>query len=301
MNLLFFYLVFKVRSLGYLVFSSIRKFISLDGLFSFGTKVDILRLGLKEFFAVDALYANSIYYNSSFMFRRVKPYFLRFGNFQFVDYYLRSGTNCRPTPDQIKAFTRIGLNSGYPIYYFEKLFDLEYSKIEMEYEAPYYWSFTRQAFSIDQGVLHPKFHVYGIFNFLKFYWNYFSFLSSNSTFSVDYVRAHDMVQLFNSSASQVFSHLVSDFLFLTRLKRLSIFYNFNASSIIKVTTEYSVTFWYLFHVKYYDKLLKFFWDYFNTASTRLLFYYYSVLSTPGAVRVYSFLNVYAERVRHVGG
>lgn len=258
-NLLFFYFVFKIRSLNYLIFSTVTKFISINNLFNVGTKSNISKFGLKEFFNPDAFYANLIYYNSSFMFRRVKPYFLRLNNFQFIDYFSQAHNTCRLTPDQIKAFTKIGLNSGYPIYYFEKLFDLEYSKIEMEYEVPYYWAFARQMLSLDQGILHPKFHVYGISNFLKFYWNYFSFLSNNSIFEINYLHAHDMVQLFNSSASQIFSHLVNDFLHLTKTKNLLIFYETNIRpAIVKITVKQPVTFWYLFHVKYYDKLLRFF-------------------------------------------
>lgn len=134
-RLLFFYLVFKIRSLNYLVFSNIRRFVSIHNLF--GVKVKS-KFNLESFFNPDAFYANLLYYNSSFMFKRIKPYFLRFNNVQFISYFFRIQNISRITPDQIKAFRKIGLNSSYPVYYFEKMFDLEYSKMEMEYEAPYY-------------------------------------------------------------------------------------------------------------------------------------------------------------------
>jgi hypothetical protein len=44
-----------------------------------------------------------------------------------------------------------------------------YSKAEQELEIPYYLSFMRQAFSDNQDILPPRFHVYGFFNFLTFF------------------------------------------------------------------------------------------------------------------------------------
>jgi len=133
--LLFYYVVFKLRSLNYLVFSNIEDFFSIKRLFRFNSN---LRSILNYFFGVNPHYANLLYYNTSYIFRRVRPYFLRFNNVQFIPYFFKTQKASRITPDQIKSFLKIGLNSKYPMYYFERLFDLEYSRLELEYELPYY-------------------------------------------------------------------------------------------------------------------------------------------------------------------
>ena len=160
------YLVFKLRSSSYVIFSSLKKFISLNNLITLGFKLNSSFFNLLN---TDSFYGNLLYYNSSFIFKRVRPYLLRFNNTQFLHYFLYIQNTSRITPDQFKAFCKIGLNGQYPVYYFERLFDIEYSRLELEYELPYYWSFMRQAHSFNQGFLHPKFHVFGLLNYLKFY------------------------------------------------------------------------------------------------------------------------------------
>jgi hypothetical protein len=81
---------------------------------------------------------NIMGYNSSYVFKRVRSYTLRFKNFQFLKNFLRSYNIYRLTPDQIKAFNKIALNNYYPVYYFERLFYMVYSKAEQELETPYY-------------------------------------------------------------------------------------------------------------------------------------------------------------------
>lgn len=165
-QLILFYFIFKVRSTNYILFKDIKNFISLGNLFSLGSG---LVSAFSNLFSLDKFYGNLVYYNSSFIFKRVRPYLLRFSNTQFISHFLKIQNTSRITPDQIKAFYKISLNSRYPVYYFERLFDLEYSRLELEYELPYYWSFVRQAHSINQDLLHPKFHVFGLLNYLKFY------------------------------------------------------------------------------------------------------------------------------------
>jgi hypothetical protein len=161
-----FYFIFKIRSTNYILFKDIKNFISLGNLFSLGSK---LVSAFSNLFNLNKFYGNLVYYNSSFIFKRVRPYLLRFSNTQFISHFLKIQNTSRITPDQIKAFYKVSLNSRYPVYYFERLFDLEYSRLELEYELPYYWSFVRQAHSINQDLLHPKFHVFGLLNYLKFY------------------------------------------------------------------------------------------------------------------------------------
>ena len=132
---IFYYVIFKLRSLNYLVFSNIEDFFSVKRLFRFNSKLKSI---LNHFFGVNPHYANLLYYNTSFIFKRVRPYFLRFNNVQFISYFFKTQKTSRITPDQIKSFLKIGLNSKYPVYYFERLFDLEYSRMELEYELPYY-------------------------------------------------------------------------------------------------------------------------------------------------------------------
>lgn len=212
--LVFYYIMFKFRSLNYLIplssknLASIRNLLNINSIFS-----------LYNVFKVNPDYTNLLYYNTSYVFKRVRPYLLRFNNMQFVPLFFRIQKTSRITPDQFKSFSKIGKNSRYPADYFERLFDLEYSKLELEYELPYYWSFVRQAHSFNEGLLHPKFHVYGLINFLKFYWNYFSFLNTTSSFEFSAIYAQDFVQLFNSSASQIFSLLVNDFILLLGAKK----------------------------------------------------------------------------------
>jgi hypothetical protein len=81
---------------------------------------------------------NIIGYGSSYVFKRVRSYTLRFKNFHFIKNFLRSNNVYRLTPDQIKAFNKIALNNYYPVYYFERLFYMIYSKAEQEFETPYY-------------------------------------------------------------------------------------------------------------------------------------------------------------------
>ncbi len=89
-------------------------------------------------FNSNVFYGNLIYYNSSFVFKRIRPYLLRFNNTQFLKYFIRIQNTSRVTPDQFKSFFKIALNAQYPVYYFERLFDIEYSRMELEYELPYY-------------------------------------------------------------------------------------------------------------------------------------------------------------------
>jgi len=131
--LVIYYVVFKFRALNYLVFSSIKKFISIKDLLG----ID-LSLYLNRIFNVNPQYANLLYYNTSYIFKRIRPYFLRFNNLQFVSFFFKVQKTSRITPDQLKSFLKLGQNSRYPVDYFEKLFDLEYSKLELEYELPYY-------------------------------------------------------------------------------------------------------------------------------------------------------------------
>ncbi len=295
-SLLLYYIVFKFRSLNYIIFKNVKQFITINKLFKLDIKINSL---LNSFIIHNKSYNSLFYYNTSYVFKRIRPYLVKINNTQFLWYFHKFQKTFRVTPDQFKSFFKIGLNSRYPVDYFEKLFDIEYSKMEQEYELPYYWAFVRQAHSLNQGFLHPKFHVYGFFNFIKFYWNYFSFLNSTNTFEVESIHAHEFMQLFNSSAAQLLSFLTNDFANLLKIKKF-IFYN-HASNYIKLTTKSSSTQWYLFHSKYYDKWLHFFWDYYDNLLTRFLYYYYSVFAYPLSYRIYSFFNFYSEKVRHSVG
>jgi hypothetical protein len=301
-QLMLFYFIFKIRSTNYILFKDIKNFISLGNLFSLGSK---LVSAFSNLFNLNKFYGNLVYYNSSFIFKRVRPYLLRFSNTQFISHFLKIQNTSRITPDQIKAFYKVSLNSRYPVYYFERLFDLEYSRLELEYELPYYWSFVRQAHSINQDLLHPKFHVFGLLNYLKFYWNYFSFLNSNSVFDLRSIQAHDFIQLLNSSASQIFSYLMHDFFRLLKVKKFYRYSNSAASqsnkAFIKLSTITRSTRWYTLHTKYYDKLLHFFWDYFEGTLTKIVLYYYIVSSNKGFNKIDSFFNNYAEKARHIIG
>ena len=290
------YLSFKIRSLNYFLFSNIQSFISIGNLFKLPSET---KFYLSSFLNSNLFYTNSLYYNSSFVFKRINQYYLRHGKFQFLHQFYYKRDHFRLTPDQFKAFKKIGLNSTYPVNYFERLFDIEYSRLELEYESPYYWSFMRQTYSINQGLLHPKFHVYGFFNFLKFYWNYFSFLTTHNIFNFESIYAQDFVQLLNSSVSQLFSHLIHDFFELLKLKKF-LFYksSTNSTEYFKFSIYSKFSGWYIFHVKYYDKVMHFFWDYFDNVFSKFLFYYYSVASKPKAILIYSFFNNYSEKARH---
>jgi hypothetical protein len=152
-------------------------------------------------------------------------------------------------------------------------------------------------------LLHPKFHVYGFLNFLKFYWNYFSFLNTNASFDISSLYAHDFIQLFNSSASRILSLLVNDFVELIKVKKFYLYISSHTPysrpfPYIKLNTLTKSTQWYTIHIKYYNKLLYFFWDYFDTAIVRFIFYYYFSISSPIAVKIRSFMNDYAEKARH---
>jgi hypothetical protein len=132
---LFYYIFFKLRSSNYSIFSNIKRLTSLNNLF----KLDSLfKSSLNKLFNEDPYYANLLYYNTSFVFKRIRPYLLRFNNVQFISYFLKTPHTSRITPDQFKAFLKISLHGRYPLDYFERLFDLEYSKVELEYELPYY-------------------------------------------------------------------------------------------------------------------------------------------------------------------
>lgn len=130
-----FFIVFKLRSLNYVVFNSSKIFFSLNNLFNLGYK---LSSAFFNMFNSNVFYGNLIYYNSSFVFKRIRPYLLRFNNTQFLKYFIRIQNTSRVTPDQFKSFFKIALNAQYPVYYFERLFDIEYSRMELEYELPYY-------------------------------------------------------------------------------------------------------------------------------------------------------------------
>lgn len=273
-----YYIIFKFRSINYLIPLSSKKLASLRDLFNISS---IFKLS--NIFKINPNQANLLYYNTSYVFKRVRPYLLRFNNIQFVPFFFKTQKTSRVTPDQLAAFFKIGKNSRYPVDYFDRLFDLEYSKLELEYEVPYYWSFVRQAHSFNEGLLHPKFHVYGLLNFIKFYWNYFSFLNTNSSFEFSAIYAQDFVQLLNSSASQIFSLLVNDFVLLLGLKKfkkyLSFSNQFDSSVYFKISNIVNSTQWYLFHVKYYDDLIRFIWDYYDKLFLRVLYYYYFVGSS----------------------
>jgi hypothetical protein len=134
-NALIYYVLYKFRSLNYYVFSNIKKLTSINNLF----KLDSLfKSSLNKLFIADSYYTNLLYYNTSFVFKRIRPYILRFNNIQFISYFFKTPYTSRITPDQFKAFLKISLHGRYPIDYFERLFDLEYSKVELEYELPYY-------------------------------------------------------------------------------------------------------------------------------------------------------------------
>ena len=305
-NSFYCYLAFKIRSLNYIVFSNIQRFYSINNLFSLNSKIKNI---LNSSFGVNSYYANLLYYNSSFVFKRLNPYYLRLNKKQFLNNFLDANFFFRFTPDQIKSLNQIGLNSKYPLYYFERLFDLEYSKVEIEYETLYYWSFVRQVYSNNQGILHPKFYVYGITNFIKFYWNYFSFLSNYSTFEFSSVYAHDFIQLLNSSSSQIFSLLMNDFFELIKVKKLFFRNTVSNNGIssdknsytyyFKLTTSVFFSEWPFSPTKYYDKLIHFFWGYFDTSLVRLILYYYFIMSKPLFTVVHSFFNDYSEKVHYM--
>jgi hypothetical protein len=134
-KLMIHFAIFKVRSSNYLIFLNLKKLISVGHLFKLSS---VIKKNLSKIFDVDPFYANSLYYNSSFIFRRTNPYNLRPSTSQYLNQFLKVKNAFRLTPDQIKAFLKIGLNMRYPVYYFERLFDMEYSRLELEYESPYY-------------------------------------------------------------------------------------------------------------------------------------------------------------------
>lgn len=131
--LIFYYITFKFRSLNYLLPLNPQKLASIRNLFNIGS---IFRLS--HIFKINSNYVNLLYYNTSYVFKRIRPYLLRFNNMQFVPSFFKIQKTSRVTPDQFKSFFKIGKNSRYPVDYFEKLFDLEYSRLELEYELPYY-------------------------------------------------------------------------------------------------------------------------------------------------------------------
>lgn len=91
-----------------------------------------------------------------------------------------------------------------------------------------------------------------------------------------------------------------------RLLKVKFFYRYDNSVVlgrnkafIKLSTSTQSTRWYTLHTKYYDKLLHFFWDYFEGTLTKIVLYYYIVSSNKGFNKIDSFFNSYAEKARHI--
>ena len=131
--LILYYITFKFRSLNYLLPLNSSKLASMRGLLNINSIFN-----LSNVFKINPTKANLLYYNTSYVFKRIRPYLLRFNNIQFVSFFSKAQRISRITPDQLKSFFKIGQNSRYPADYFEKLFDMEYSRLELEYEVPYY-------------------------------------------------------------------------------------------------------------------------------------------------------------------
>jgi len=143
-------------------------------------------------------------------------------------------------------------------------------------------------------------------NFIKFYWNYFSFLNATASFEFSAIYAQDFVQLLNSSASQIFSLLINDFILLLNIKKFKKYLAFSnhfnlPTDYFKFSTTINSTQWYFLHFKYYDRLIHFFWEYYDKAFIRVIYYYYFLGSSKRAVKIYSFFNSYAEKARHLLG
>jgi len=111
------------------------------------------------------------------------------------------------------------------------------------------------------------------------------------------------MQLLNSSASQVFSLLVNDFVVLTGFKKFKKYSNLSSSPLkyFRFSKTVRSTQWYSLHVRYYNKLIHFFWDYYDKLIIRVLYYYYFVGSSGRFIKIYSFFNDYVERGRHIFG
>jgi hypothetical protein len=104
--------------------------------------------------------------------------------------------------------------------------------------------------------------------------------------------------LFNSSSAQILSLLTNDFF---RLSGFRDFSYYKHSPYLKLSSYKKFNGLYLFHVKYYNKLLYFFWDYFDSAVIKIVFYYYFIISRAKSIHTYSVINLYLEKARHTFG
>src|SRR5690242_16755670 len=110
--LILYYIIFKFRSLNYLLPLNPNKLASMRGLLNINSIFN-----LNNVFKINPIKANLLYYNTSFVFKRIRPYLLRFNNIQFVPFFSRVQKVSRVTPDQLKSFFKIGQNSRYPADY----------------------------------------------------------------------------------------------------------------------------------------------------------------------------------------
>lgn len=57
----------------------------------------------------------------------------------------------------------------------------------------------------------------------------------------------------------------------------------------------------MFPAKYYNKLIHFIYQYYDKLFVKVFYYYYFIGSSNRSVKIYSFFNLYAEKVKHLLG
>lgn len=111
--------------------------------------------------------------------------------------------------------------------------------------------------------------------------------------------------MLNSSASQLFSLLINDFILLIGVKKFKKYFTIGGvgsfEGYFKISNITNSTQWYLFHAKYYNKLIHFIYQYYDKLFVRIFYYYYFIGSSNRSVKIYSFFNLYAEKARHLFG
>jgi hypothetical protein len=100
---------------------------------------------------------------------------------------------------------------------------------------------------------------------------------------------NEFIQLFNLSYGRVFSHLMNDFLSLTKTKKFFFYLNSN-KSFLRISTLARSTILYLLPLKHYNVLIRFYWFYLEPPLIKVLFSYYLHLNTLNSIKIYNILH-----------